>query len=110
MRKDTMARAFDTETKIAISVRDSIDEWPCCVFCGAAAPGPLSWSNAHYISRAQGGLGIEQNGLTLCPACHRKYDQTTAREEMRGYFLEYLSEHYEDWSEDALIYRKERSL
>ena len=110
MRKDTKARDFDRKAKTAISDRDSIDGCPCCVFCGAAAPAPLAWSNAHYISRAQGGLGIPANGLTLCPACHRRYDQTTARDNMRLYFREYLSEHYEDWSEDALIYSKERSL
>ena len=107
MRKDTKARDFDRKTKLAIMHRDSIDGWPCCVFCGAAAPSKTPvWSNAHYISRAQGGLGIPENGLTLCPACHMNYDQTTFRTEMRGYFREYLSEHYEDWSEDALIYRK----
>lgn len=110
MRKDTKARDFDRKAKEAISERDSIKGWPCCVYCGAAAPAELAWSNAHYISRAQGGLGIPENGLTLCPACHRKYDQTTARPEMRGFFREYLKEHYEDWSEEALIYRKERSL
>lgn len=106
MRKDTKARGFDRSVKIAISERDSIDGWPCCVFCGAAAPSKLAWSNAHYIARSQGGLGIERNGLTLCPICHRKYDQTTARMEMRGYLREYLKEHYEDWSEEALVYRK----
>ena len=110
MRKDTKARDFDRKAKAAISERDSIDGWPCCVFCGAAAPAPLAWSNAHFISRAQGGRGIPENGLTLCPICHNRYDQTTARQEMRGYFREYLMEHYEDWSEDALIYRKECSL
>ena len=109
MRKDTKARDFDRKTKEAIAIRDSIDGWPCCVYCGAASPTDLTpvWSNAHFISRAQGGLGIERNGLTLCPRCHRQYDQSTKREEMRGYFREYLQDHYEDWEEDNLIYRKE---
>ena len=108
MRKDTKARDFDRKAKLAIMHRDTVEGWPCCVFCGAAAPSEESpvWSNAHYISRAQGGLGIPENGLTLCPECHGRYDQTTARAEMREYFREYLSERYEDWSEDALIYRK----
>ena len=106
MRKDTKARDFDRDTKYAIAKRDSINGWPCCVYCGAAAPEEIAWSNAHYIARSQGGLGVERNGLTLCPICHRKYDQTIVRKEMRGFFREYLKERYEDWSEDALIYRK----
>lgn len=110
MRKDTKARDFDRKTKISIMKRDMIDGWPCCVNCGDAAPSDTSpvWSNAHYISRAQGGLGVPENGLTLCPECHRRYDQTTARSEMRGYFREYLSSRYENWSEENLIYRKNR--
>lgn len=108
MRKDTKARDFDRKVKLAIMCRDSVDGWPCCVWCGAAAPSDESpvWSNAHYIARSQGGLGIEENGLTLCPICHRSYDQTTARKEMRDYFRGYLREQYEDWSEEALVYRK----
>lgn len=107
MRKDTKARDFDRKTKITIAERDSIDDWPCCVYCGAAAPDFIAWSNAHYIARSQGGLGIEQNGLTLCPICHKSYDQTTKRRKMREFFREYLSEHYENWSEEALTYKKE---
>lgn len=108
MRKDTKARDFDRKTKIAIMVRDSIDGWPCCVYCGAAAPSDESpvWSNAHFISRAQGGLGIEQNGLTLCPNCHRNYDQTTAREDMREFFRRYLKWKYAKWDEKSLYYRR----
>lgn len=106
MRKDTKARDFTRGEKMAIAQRDSIEGWPCCVFCGAASPSEIAWSNAHYISRAQGGLGIEENGLTLCPICHRKYDQTTARTEMRAYFREYLMGKYENWDEDKLLYRK----
>lgn len=106
MRKDTKARDFSRKAKEQISERDSIGDWPCCIFCGLAAPAPLAWSNAHFISRAQGGLGIPENGLTLCPECHRRYDQTTARQEMREFFREYLQEHYPEWDEEKLIYRK----
>lgn len=107
MRKDTKARDFDRKAKKAIAERDSINGWPCCVNCGAAAPAELAWSNAHFISRAQGGLGIPENGLTLCPECHRQYDQTTARPRMREYFREYLRSMYPSWNEAELTYRKD---
>lgn len=106
MRKDTKARDFSRRAKEQISERDSIQDWPCCVNCGAAAPAPLAWSNAHFISRAQGGLGIPENGLTLCPVCHRRYDQTTDRPRLREYFREYLMSKYPDWDETKLYYRK----
>lgn len=108
MRKDTKARDFDRKTKIAIMNRDRFDGWPCCVNCGAAAPSDESpvWSNAHFISRAQGGLGIEENGLTLCTVCHRLYDQTENRQRLREYFREYLKDHYPWWDEEKLVYQK----
>lgn len=109
MRKDTIARAIPRPVKIRVAERDSIDGWPCCIFCGAPTPfGDTEWSNAHFVSRAQGGLGVEQNVLTLCPICHRKYDQTTARVEMRGYFRDYLKGIYPDWNEKDLYYEKGR--
>ena len=110
MRKDTKARDFSRSAKEEIADRDCIDGWPCCVFCGLPAPSEnlLAFSNAHFISRAQGGLGIPENGLTLCPDCHRQYDQSTSRKEMRSYFREYLHEHYPTWNEEKLYYRKER--
>lgn len=113
MRKDTRARDFSKEVKRRIAERDSLDGWPCCVYCGKPAPQyrdgdelPLTWSNAHYISRAQGGLGIEENGLTLCPRCHHLYDQTTHREKYREYFREYLMDNYPKWDESKLYYQK----
>ena len=109
MRIDTRARSIPKAVKLRVAERDSIDGWPCCVYCGRATPdGGIEWSNAHYISRAQGGLGIEENVLTLCPDCHRRYDQSTDREEMREYFKCRLSSTYVDWDESKLIYQKGR--
>ena len=108
MRTDTKARSIPKAVKLRVAERDSIDGWPCCVFCGRPTPdGDVEWSNSHYISRAQGGLGIEENTLTLDPDCRRRYDQSTDREEMRGYFREYLMDHYPGWNEESLYYRKE---
>lgn len=113
MRKDTKARDFSRKAKEQIAERDSIDGWPCCVRCGLAAPPnnkgsmPLVWSNAHFIARSQGGLGTPENGLTLCPVCHRRYDQSIHRAEDREYYRAYLKSKHENWNEEALIYRKE---
>ncbi len=73
-----------------------------CVFCG----NPNASPNAHYLSRAQGGLGVEQNILTLCNACHYRYDNTTDRKAMREFFKKYLMSKYVDWNENDLIYKK----
>lgn len=62
MRKDTRARDFDSKAKTAIAERDSVDGWSCCIYCGRPAPGKTAWSNAHYISRAQGGMIRVQTG------------------------------------------------
>lgn len=107
MRKDTRAQDFPRAVKELIADRDSFDGWPCCVFCGRAAPGGVAWSNAHYIPRSHGGLGVVENGLTLCPSCHARYDQTTERPFMRLFFRDYLMEKHPGWSEENLTYRKE---
>jgi hypothetical protein len=106
MRKDTKAQDFPRNVKKEIAERDEIQGWPCCVWCGLAAPERIAWSNAHYIPRSHGGLGIDRNGLTLCPICHARYDQSIYRKEMREYFRAYLQEKYENWDEDELVYRK----
>lgn len=78
------------------------------MLCGNRAAAP----NAHYISRADGGLGVEQNIVTLCTefgrGCHRRYDSGTAQEraEIRAKLTVYLKRHYPDWNETRLRYRK----
>lgn len=106
MRNDTKAQSFDRKTKETIAVRDGVGGWPCCIRCGSPAPEYLAYSNAHYIPRSHGGLGIPENGLTLCPNCHRRYDQTAHRAEERAYYKEYLMDHYPGWDESQLVYRR----
>lgn len=109
MHGRTQALAIPKDVKIAVAVRDSVDGHPCCVWCGKPAPTDYetAFSNAHYISRAQGGLGIEENILTLCPECHRAFDQGIGRHKMRAFFKHYLSIRYFGWAEEKLIYRKD---
>ena len=73
-----------------------------CVICG----NPQAMPNAHYISRAQGGLGIAQNIATLCITCHRLYDQSTMRKEYKERIQGYLKSHYKGWNEEMLVYKK----
>ena len=109
MKPRTKALAIPPEVKRAVAARDSADGWPCCIYCGRPAPtdAPTAYSCAHYIPRSQGGLGIARNILTLCPRCHREYDATDGRQDMRAYFRAYLQSIYPDWREDALVYQKE---
>ena len=69
--------------------------------------------NAHYISRVKGGLGIEQNIVTLCTnftinKCHYKYDNGTKEEKklIGSIIKKYLKSKYDNWNEDDLIYKK----
>ena len=103
----TEALAIPRAVKEAVAARDSVEGWPCCILCGRPAPtsSPLAFSCAHYISRAQGGLGIEENILTLCPECHRQYDGVE-RNELRPILRRYLRESYENWEESELTYKK----
>ena len=106
----TRTRTLGISVRVTEEVadRDSFDCHPCCILCGLPAPvnNRLAFSNAHYISRAQGGLGVEENILTLCPNCHYRYDQTTEREMLKPFFGRYLKEHYPGWDETKLFYKK----
>ncbi len=98
MHKRTKALSISKSVKDAVWKRDG----GYCVLCGS----PYAQPNAHYISRAQGGLGIERNIVTLCLNCHRRYDQTPDRAEIRLDLREYLESKYPDWDESQLIYQK----
>lgn len=108
MHTRTKALGITIRVKEEVAERDSFDGHPCCILCGLPAPvnNRLAFSCAHYISRSQGGLGIEWNILTLCPGCHYRYDQTTDRAMLKPFFGRYLKSHYPDWDEENLYYKK----
>ena len=91
-------------TQISASVKRKVWERDhgYCIYCGSPDAAP----EAHFIPRSHGGLGIEENILTLCRRCHYLFDETSEREYMRKFFIWYLKEKYPDWSEEKLIYRK----
>jgi 5-methylcytosine-specific restriction endonuclease McrA len=104
----TKALGIEKKVKEAVAERDSFDGHPCCLLCGTPAPvdKPLAFSCCHYISRSQGGLGVEENIVTLCPRCHMRYDQSTDREQIRAFLRRHLQEHYPHWDENKLTYTK----
>lgn len=75
-----------------------------CILCGSK----YAWPVAHYIPRSKGGLGIEQNIVTLCDYCHDAYDHGARilRNAKKEQIKLYLSKCYTDWNEDELIYRR----
>lgn len=96
-----MSKACDISTKVKKSVYERDNGR--CVVCGA--PGA---PNAHYIPRSASGLGIEQNIVTLCFEHHEQFDHGD-EETMAGIaevIRSYLQEHYPDWDEEDLYYKK----
>lgn len=73
-----------------------------CIICGSRQAMP----NSHYIRRSQGGLGIEENIVTMCDRCHRMYDQGSDRKAIAAYTERYLRSKYPDWNPDKLVYKK----
>lgn len=63
-------------------------------------------SNAHYIPRSAGGLGIEQNIVTLTLEEHHDYDNGGKRKEYKALIKAYLMSKYPNWNEDELVYQK----
>lgn len=99
MNRRTKALSISATVKRKVYERDN----RCCILCGS----PFAAPNAHYISRGQGGLGIEQNIVTLCNECHRRYDQTPERPYYGERIEEYLKSKYANWNKEDLIYKKE---
>ena len=96
--KRSKATDISSEVKKIVYERDN----GRCIYCGRAGI-----PNAHYISRAKGGLGIPENIVTLCLNCHENYDNGNLRREIGNYIARYLKGIYGDsWSKGKLVFHK----
>jgi 5-methylcytosine-specific restriction endonuclease McrA len=102
--KSKKSKATDIPYKVkeAVWERDNHS----CIYCGKTGYGVMP--NAHFIPRSKGGLGVEENVVTLCQDCHYNYDfgGKDISNIYRKYIRNYLSEKYEDWREEDLVYEK----
>lgn len=99
--KKAMTKATDIsrEVKQAVAERDG----GICIIPGCGCAGT---PNAHYIPRSQGGLGIEENIVTLCPACHHDYDHTGMRRHHGQIIKIYLDGFYPGFPDEDRIYHR----
>lgn len=98
MHKRTRACQIPKSVKEVVWRRDN----ERCVGCGRWVP--VECACAHYIARSHGGLGIEENILTLCPDCHQAFDNGKKRSELKEVYGEYLRTHY--GANKRLVYKK----
>lgn len=96
----TQKTSISTEVKKKVHERDN----GCCVLCGRWLP----WnnSNAHIVPRSSGGLGIEENIVTLCQECHYMYDFGLERKMLYDYLVEYQKKTYTNWDRSNMIFKK----
>lgn len=100
MHKHRQTKLTDIPRSVKLAVWERDEER--CVLCGSNRGVP----NAHFIPRSAGGLGIEENVVTLCLKCHCAFDQSTERSALRDRLRGYLKTKYPDWDESKLYYKK----
>ena len=96
--KRTIACDITPEVRQTVLERD----YRHCAYCGDVGRLDI----AHYVSRAKGGLGIEQNLVTLCRLCHHNTDQTTKRKHYLDFMKAYLDVRYPDFNHEDRFYKK----
>ena len=95
-----MNTEISAKVRAKVKERDSWDGRTCCIYCGS----PYNVELHHYIERSRGGKGVEQNLISLCTRCHARLH--SGEREIRDFCEIYLTEHYPNWNEKDLIYRK----
>lgn len=98
--KVTKATSIPKKVKMEVWERDNHR----CIFCKKTVE--WNFANSHYIKRSHQGMGIPKNIMTNCAACHKLFEETEHREQMKKYAKEYFMSKYDDWNEKDLVYSK----
>lgn len=112
MHDMTKMTAIPQRVKAAVAARDSENGPATCIICGA--PGAPC---CHVVRRSQGGMGVEQNIVTLCGPCHSAFDEGIGlkrlrplgfetRRDIENYITAYLKTHYPGWTPERVTFRK----
>lgn len=97
MNKRTKATNIPPKVKRIVYDRDDGK----CIICGR-----FGLPEAHVVPRSKGGLGVEQNIVTLCRECHDRMDNSTDRPWMIQQCKEYLIRYYGGWNENDCTYKR----
>ena len=97
MHKRTKSLMITPQVRQTVEERDG----GLCIFCHRPGRG-----EAHVVSRAHGGLGIEENIVTVCRPCHDMMDNSEHRPMMLSIAAANLREIYPDWNRASLVYHK----
>ena len=103
MMKSKRSKACDISQKVKLAVWERDNHR--CVFCGSTYAMP----NAHIVSRAKSGLGVEKNIITLCLNCHEKMDHSSDRENSIEKAKAYITKKYGYFDEKEVTYDKNNS-
>lgn len=112
MHKETKATKISEHVKDAVWARDG----GFCILCGR--PGD---PHCHVVRRSAGGMGLEENIITLCPRCHYAFDEGLymkelellgfrSRAEIKAFIYKYMETSYPGWTPEKVIYRKWREF
>lgn len=112
MHRMTKFTAIPASVKAKVAKRDCAHGPATCIICGA--PGSPS---CHIVRRSQGGMGVEENIVTLCSPCHYAFDEGLgikrlqplgfhSQKDVENYIIDYIKGFYTDWTIEGVTYRK----
>lgn len=73
-----------------------------CIFCGS----PQAMPEAHILSRSNGGMGVEENIITVCRRCHNLLDNSIKRKAMLAKAKHYINHIYGTVNESKVKYKR----